>query len=218
MAAISGCEIDNLLIEVSGAEVPIMDGSSAPFVFLIDCAGIVEQDASRKAIRIKKSVSVEHNGSTATISPSDSFSISMGIEFDNPVIGKQDLYLEVSGNTFKNDIARARTFGFLHEVEAMRAAGLARGGSLDNAIVVSGDRILNNDGLRFEDEFVRHKTLDCIGDMALAGATIIGHIRGFKAGHALNNQLLRALFADKNAWELVDVDAITALPELAYAV
>ncbi len=166
MAALAGAEIDNVLVELDGPEVPIMDGSAAPFVFLIECAGVVEQDAPRQAIRIK------------------------------------------------SEISRARTFGFLHEVDRMRAAGLARGGSLDNAVVVSGDTILNEGGLRYADEFVRHKLLDSLGDLYLAGAPIIGHFRGLRSGHLLNRKLLEALFATPDAWcktTLSRADAVDSL-------
>lgn len=211
MAAIAGCGIDNLIVELDGPEVPVMDGSSEPFVFLIECAGIEDQHAPRHAVVVKKAVSVDNNGCTATLSPSNDFTISMGIDFPNKVIGRQELFLEVSGDNFKHEICRARTFGFVQEVEALREMGLARGASLDNAVGIAGDTIMNEEGLRYEDECVRHKVLDCIGDLALAGAPLVGHYRGFKAGHAINNALLRELFSSKENWELVEVEKLQGL-------
>ena len=209
LAALAGCEIDNVLIELDGPEVPIMDGSSEPFVFLIECAGVVEQAAPRRAIRVLREVSVGEGSGQVSLSPADGFSISLSIDFPSKAIGRQELFLNLSGDAFRDDIAKARTFGFLHEVEALRQIGLARGGSMDNAIVVSGDRILNEGGLRFEDEFVRHKVLDCVGDLYLAGGPILGHYRGRRPGHALHNALLRALFADKANYEIVAMDEVT---------
>ncbi|MBT4889810.1 MAG: UDP-3-O-acyl-N-acetylglucosamine deacetylase [Rhodospirillales bacterium] len=200
MAALSGCGIDNALIEINGPEVPIMDGSADPFVFLIECAGIQEQDAPRRVIRVLKPVSVTEGDCTASLAPATHFSVDMAIVYDSAVVGHQNIKLGVINGAFSNELAKARTFGFLHEVEAMRAAGLARGGSLENAIVISGDDVLNEDGLRFDDEFVRHKALDAVGDMYLAGGLVIGAFSGDRSGHALNNTLLRALFADESAW------------------
>lgn len=208
MSAIAGLGIDNLLIELDGPEVPVMDGSAEPFAFLLDCAGVVEQEAPRKAIRILRDVTVSQGGSMVTISPADEFLIEMVIDFNSAAIGRQSLAVQVSPALFRSDIAKARTFGFLHEVEAMRKAGLGRGGSLDNAVVIDGDRVMNDEGLRFDDEFVRHKILDCIGDLALAGYTILGHVVAEKAGHALNNKLLHAVFADQANWEIVDIDTL----------
>lgn len=206
MAALAGCEIDNAIVELDGPEVPIMDGSSEPFVFLVECAGIAVQDAPRRALKLTRPVSVTDGAAEARLVPGDDFTVALGIEFDNEVIGRQELFLTVSAEAFRKDIARARTFGFLHEVEALRKMGLARGGSLDNAVVVSGDRVMNEEGLRFEDEFVRHKVLDCIGDLYLAGGPILAHYRGRRPGHALNNKLLRAVFADPANYEWVTLD------------
>lgn len=200
MAALNGLEIDNALIELDGPEVPVMDGSAAPFVFLIECAGVVEQDAPRRAIKVLKPVTVEEFGKSATLCPDDGFSMSFAIDFASDAISRQDITIAVDPETFKSDISRARTFGFLHEVDQMRAAGLARGGSLDNAVVISGHEVLNREGLRYVDEFVRHKVLDAMGDLYLAGAPILGHFRGVRSGHALNRRLLEALFADEDAW------------------
>jgi UDP-3-O-[3-hydroxymyristoyl] N-acetylglucosamine deacetylase len=212
MAALAGCEIDNAVIEVAGPEVPIMDGSSEPFVFLIECAGVEEQAASRLTIQILKP-KVAHIGEAVTkLEPADVFSIELSIEYDNPVIGQQTKTVAMCADTFKSEICRARTFGFLEDVEAMRKAGLAHGGSLDNAVVVSGDKVLNDGGLRYDDEFVRHKILDSLGDLYLAGGPIIGRFSGHRAGHQINNKLLRALFADTSAWTYVTGDDV-ALPE-----
>lgn len=210
MAALAGCGIDNAVIEIDGPEVPVMDGSSEPFVFLIECAGVVEQSAERHAIRVKKPVRVGDDTTFAMLEPGHRFTMAMGIDFKSEAIGRQDIFLEVSDLTFKRELSQARTFGFLHEVEAMRAAGLGRGGSLENAVVIDGDTIMNEDGLRFEDEFVRHKALDCVGDLALAGAPILGHFKGRRTGHALNNQLLRALFADSENYEQVPSSEVFA--------
>ncbi len=207
MAALCGCEIDNARIDIDGAEVPVMDGSSEPFVFLIECAGIVEQDALRRALRVLKPVTVRDGLRAASLAPEDSFSVSVAIQYDNTAVARQECSFRLINGTFKSEICRARTFGFLDDLDEMLAAGLARGGSLDNAVVVSGDRILNEGGLRYADEFVRHKALDSIGDLYLAGAPIIGHYHGNQSGHGLNNRLLRALFADPSAWCRVELDA-----------
>ena len=200
MAALAGCGVDNAVVELDGAEVPVMDGSAAPFVFLIECAGVIEQDASRRAIKVLKPVSVGDGRRSLTIRPARTFAISFEIDFESRVVARQSLSLKLVNGAFKTDIARARTFGFEHEVSALRAAGLALGGSLDNAVVVRGDTVLNVGGLRYGDEFVRHKILDCVGDLYLAGAPIIGAVDGTCSGHALNNRLLQALFADESAW------------------
>ncbi len=200
MAALAGCHVDNALIEVDGSEVPAMDGSAAPFVFLIECAGIVEQEAARRAIEVLKPVTVIDSGRTAALLPDDCFRVSCEIEFDTDLIARQSFSVELYNGAFKSEISRARTFGFAHEVDRLRAAGLARGGSMENAVVISDNKVLNEEGLRFEDEFVRHKVLDSIGDLYLAGGPIMGHFRGLRTGHEMNNALLRALFADETAW------------------
>jgi UDP-3-O-[3-hydroxymyristoyl] N-acetylglucosamine deacetylase len=200
MAALRGCGIDNAVIELDGPEVPIMDGSAAPFVFLVECAGIAQQAAARRAIRVLRRVEVRDGGRIASLSPGTGSSFSFEIDFPSAAVARQEGYIRLSRGSFENDLARARTFGFLAEVEGLRARGLALGGSLDNAIVIDGDAVLNPDGLRFEDEFVRHKLLDSIGDLYLAGAPIVGHFHGHKSGHALNHRLLEALFADDGAW------------------
>jgi UDP-3-O-[3-hydroxymyristoyl] N-acetylglucosamine deacetylase len=200
MAALAGAEIDNVVVELDGPEVPIMDGSAAPFVFLIECAGVAEQDAPRRAIRILETVTIGDGDKSACLMPDAGFSMSFEIDFASRAVNQQDLSIVFDSETFKTEISRARTFGFLHEVDQMRAAGLARGGSLDNAVVVSGDTILNEGGLRYADEFVRHKLLDSLGDLYLAGAPMIGHFRGLRSGHLLNRKLLEALFAAPDAW------------------
>jgi len=205
MAALAGLEIDNVLIEIDGPEVPVMDGSAAPFVFLIECAGTLEQEAPRRAIKVLKPVNVGEDGKSASLAPDDGFSMSFAIDFASGAINRQDITIALDPESFKVDISRARTFGFLHEVDQMRAAGLARGGSLENAVVIQGDRVLNREGLRYVDEFVRHKVLDALGDLYLAGAPIIGHFRGVRSGHALNRRLLEGLFADPSAWCFIDL-------------
>ncbi|MGI9510365.1 MAG: UDP-3-O-acyl-N-acetylglucosamine deacetylase [Geminicoccaceae bacterium] len=212
MAALAAMEIDNVLIEIDGPEVPIMDGSATPFIFLIECAGIIEQDQPRSWIEILKPVTVTAHGKSARLEPlppvdldddhhqPESFEVACRIEFDHPLIKSQSLVHRLTAERFKADIAAARTFGFAERVEELWSRGLALGGSLKNAVVVSQDKVLNEDGLRFEDEFVRHKVLDCVGDLYLAGGPIIGRFVGDCAGHAMHNKLLRALFADPTAW------------------
>src|SRR5260221_4796601 len=200
MAAFAGVGIDNAVVELDGPEVPIMDGSAAPFVYMVERAGIVAQDAARRAIKILKPVSVSDNGASAALLPEHGFSMSFEIDFANPLIRRQDIALSLDPGTFEAELAPARTFGLLDDLPRLKAAGLALGGSLDNAVVVSGNRVLNHGGLRYADEFVRHKLLDALGDLYLAGAPLIGHFRGLRSGHALTRRLLQALFADKNAW------------------
>jgi UDP-3-O-[3-hydroxymyristoyl] N-acetylglucosamine deacetylase len=200
MAAFSGCAIDNVIVELNGPEVPIMDGSAAPFQFLIECSGVAEQPAPRRAIRILKDISVGDNGSHASLAPANEFSVNFEIDFASAAITHQAASFKLVNGTFKKELARARTFGFLHEVEQMRAAGLARGGSLENAVVIGDDKVLNEEGLRYDDEFVRHKALDAVGDLYLAGAPILGAFHGVRSGHGLNSQLLAALFSDADAW------------------
>jgi len=213
MAAFAGLEIDNAVVELDGPEVPVMDGSAAPFVFLIECAGIVEQDAPRCAIEVLKPVTVGAPGKSAALTPDDTFRMSFSIEFPSCAITRQEIEVAPDPDRFKNEISRARTFGFLDEVDRMRAAGLALGGSLDNAVVISGDRVLNHDGLRYRDEFVRHKVLDAMGDLYLAGGPLLGHFRGVRSGHATNRQLLAQFFADRSAWRFTTLAAPDAVEE-----
>ncbi|MDO8605945.1 MAG: UDP-3-O-acyl-N-acetylglucosamine deacetylase [Phaeospirillum sp.] len=223
MAALAGMQIDNCLIEINGPEVPVMDGSSAPFLFLIECAGVVEQSAPRQAIKILKPISVQDGDRIASLTPAPGFSVRFEIDFASSAISRQEVFVNLSRGAFKSEISRARTFGFEQEVAFLRANGLARGGSLDNAVVIdsTGSCVLNDDGLRYPDEFVRHKVLDAVGDLYLAGAPLIGHFHGIRCGHALNNQLLRALFADQTAWTLTTVasgSAAAPLPAQSRAV
>src|ERR1051326_7981136 len=200
MAALAGTAVDNAVIEIDGAEVPIMDGSAAPFVQLIERAGTVAQDASRRAIKVLKPVSVSEEGASAALMPAHGFSMSFEIDFDSPLISRQEMTLAPDPESFKAELAAARTFGRLEDVPRLQAAGYARGGSLENAVVLSGNRVLNDGGLRYADEFVRHKLLDALGDLYLAGGPIIGHFRGVRSGHGLTRRLLAALFADRDAW------------------
>ena len=202
MAAFAGCHIDNAIVEVNGPEVPVMDGSAQPFVFLIECAGIVEQDRAQTVIEVLKPVRVESEGRVAEFTPSNTFTVDFEIEFTSCAIARQHIRVELVNGAFNKEIARARTFGFIEEVEKLRQLGLALGGSLDNAVVVEGDKVLNSDGLRYDDEFVRHKVLDAVGDLNLAGGEFRGAYHGLRAGHQMTNQLLRMLFADPTAWRL----------------
>jgi UDP-3-O-[3-hydroxymyristoyl] N-acetylglucosamine deacetylase len=214
MAAMAGLGIDNAYIDVSAPEIPIMDGSAGPFVFLIQSAGIEEQNASKTFIRIKRPVTVEDGDKVASFLPFDGFKISFTIDFDHPVFRDRTAHTEVDFSTtsFVKEISRARTFGFMHEIEYLRSKGLARGGSVDNAIVVDEYRILNEDGLRYDDEFVRHKVLDAIGDLYLLGNSLIGEFRAYKSGHGLNNRVLRSLIEQEDAWEAVTYKDDAAAP------
>jgi UDP-3-O-[3-hydroxymyristoyl] N-acetylglucosamine deacetylase len=203
MAALAGLEIDNAVIELDGSEVPVMDGSAAPFVFLLECAGVTEQEAPRRAIEILKPVRVGDGAKSAALVPGDGLTIDLTIDFAASAIQHQSLRWEFDPEGFKTGIAPARTFGFLEDVNALRAAGLGRGGSMENAIVIGDGRVLNRDGLRFPDEFVRHKVLDALGDIYLAGAPIVGAFTGIHSGHAINRALLAALFSDRSAYRMV---------------
>jgi UDP-3-O-[3-hydroxymyristoyl] N-acetylglucosamine deacetylase len=214
MAALAGAEIDNAIVELDGPEVPIMDGSSAPFLFLIECAGLIEQDAARRAIKVLKPVIVSEEGATAALLPDHGFSMSFEINFANSLIRRQDICVVFDGATFKAELSRARTFGLLDEVDRLRAAGFGRGGSLDNVVVVSGSQILNAGGLRYADEFVRHKLLDAFGDLYLAGGPIIGRFCGVRSGHAHTRDLLAALFADAEAWRYTNLSRGTGFGAL----
>jgi UDP-3-O-[3-hydroxymyristoyl] N-acetylglucosamine deacetylase len=206
MSALFACGIDNAVVAVDGPEVPVLDGSAAPFVFLIDCAGRVEQDQPRQALEILRTVRVENGEAFAELRPGTScLDLALSIDFPAAAIGRQALTVKLTEARFRNALAQARTFTLLEEIEAARAAGLARGGSLDNAVVVDGAKVLNPAGLRAPDEFVRHKMLDAVGDLALAGAPIHGRFVSHRGGHALNNRLLRAVMADHTAWRLVSL-------------
>lgn len=207
VAALAASGVDNVIVELDAAEPPAMDGSSAPFLFLIECAGVVPVNAARAMLHVRKAVWASDGEKFASLEPCPFASMDVEIVFDNPLIGRQRSEVALSGTRFKTELARARTFGFAHEVEYMRKNGLALGGSLDNAVVVDGDRVLNPEGLRYKDEFVRHKALDAVGDLYLCGGPIVGRYVGHQAGHKLNNLVLRALFADHEAYEWVSQPA-----------
>jgi UDP-3-O-[3-hydroxymyristoyl] N-acetylglucosamine deacetylase len=203
MASIWGCGLDNLIIEIDNIEVPIMDGSSEPFVFLIECAGIAPQNENRKVIEILEKIRIVDGDKFIEVEPAKEFGIDLNIDFNHPQIKINNLNFNSNLHSFKNDICRARTFCFKHEIEQMHKLGLAKGGSLDNSIVIDHDKILNDGSLRYKDEFIRHKTLDFIGDLFLAGHYIIGHFKGFKVGHTINNKFLHYLFSNPQKWRLV---------------
>ncbi|WP_421930946.1 UDP-3-O-acyl-N-acetylglucosamine deacetylase [Phenylobacterium sp.] len=200
MAALVMLNIDNAVVELDGPEMPIMDGSSQPFIEILDRAGRRGQDAPRRYIEILETVEVAEGDKRATLSPADRFEVAFEIAFDSKAIGRQRVDLPMDERAFRSELANCRTFGFLHEVEALRAMGLARGGSMENAVVIEGDRILNPEGLRRPDEFVRHKALDAIGDLFVLGAPVLGRFEGVLAGHGINNAVVRALVARPNAW------------------
>lgn len=214
MAALAGLGVDNACIDVSAPEVPIMDGSAAPFVRLIQSAGIAEQDAAKKFVRVTREVRVEDGDKSASFLPFDGFKVSFTIDFDQPVFRGRTAHAEMdfSRTSFVSEVSQARTFGFMHEVEYLRSRGLARGGSFDNAVVVDDYRILNTEGLRCEDEFVRHKVLDAVGDLYLIGHGLIGEYRAYKSGHYLNNLAVRTLLARTDAWEWARFDDAVSAP------
>ena len=214
MSALAGLGIDNIYVELSAGEVPIMDGSSGPFAFLLQEAGIVEQAAAKKFIRVKKTVEVHDGDKWVRFDPYFGFKVDFTIDFAHPVFEHtgNNVKIDFADNSYIKEVSRARTFGFMHEVETLRSMGLARGGSLDNAIVLDEYRILNQDGLRYEDEFVKHKTLDAIGDLYVLGHQLLCAFTAHKSGHALNNQLLRTLMADKDAWEYTTFDKAEEAP------
>jgi len=214
LSAMAGLGIDNAFVDLSAPEVPIMDGSAGPFVFLIQSAGIEEQNAPKRFIRIIKPVQVEEGDKVARFVPFDGFKVGFTIEFDHPVFKANDQHSEIDFSTtsFVKEVSRARTFGFMRDIEALRKRELALGGSLDNAVVLDDYRVLNEDGLRYRNEFVRHKILDAIGDLYLLGHSLIGAFDGYKSGHALNNKLLRALIKDESAWEQVTFDDVEKAP------
>ncbi|HTO49500.1 MAG TPA: UDP-3-O-acyl-N-acetylglucosamine deacetylase [Burkholderiales bacterium] len=208
MSALAGLGIDNLYVDLAGPEVPIMDGSAGPFVFLLQSAGIEEQRAPKRFFRIRRPVEVRDGDKWARFEPFDGFKVSFSIVFDHPVFERstQSLTIDFAETPYAKEVARARTFGFAQDVETLRNAGLALGGSLDNAVVLDEYRVLNSDGLRYADEFVKHKVLDAIGDLYLVGHPIIGAFSAHKSGHALNNQLLRATLGEADAWELASFE------------
>lgn len=216
LSALAGLGIDNAYVEVTSHEIPIMDGSAGPFVFLIQSAGIEEQNAAKRFIRIKKKISVEEDDRKVTFLPFDGFKVTFSIDFNHPVFKgiTQKASIDFSSTSFVKEVSRARTFGFVKDIEFLRSKNLALGGSIDNAIVVDDYRILNEDGLRYEDEFVKHKMLDAIGDLYLLGNSLIGEFVGHKSGHAMNNKLLRALLRDRSAWEVVTFEEEGRVPIL----
>ena len=218
MSASAGLGIDNMIVELSSAELPIMDGSSGPFVFLLQSAGIAEQDAAKQFIRVLKEVEVREGDKIARFLPHDGYRLDFTIEFDHPMIPARQSHhrLDFSTAAYIQEISRARTFGFMRDLEYMRDLNLGLGGSMDNAIVLDEFRVLNEDGLRYADEFVRHKILDAIGDLYLAGGPVLAAYEGFKSGHALNNKLVRALLADADAWEWVGFEDPASAAPLAY--
>ncbi len=218
LSAIAGLGIDNAYIDLSADEVPIMDGSAGPFVFLIQSAGIVEQNKAKRFIRIKKTVRVEDGDKWVEFNPFNGFKVSFEIDFDHPLFTqqKQTCSINFSTTSFVKEVSRARTFGFQKDIEYLRSNNLALGGSQDNAIVLDDYRVLNEDGLRYDNEFVKHKILDSIGDLYLLGHSLIGSFSGYKSGHALNNKLLLALLEDKEAWEEVTFDDASSAP-ISYA-
>ena len=215
MSALAGLGIDNVIVELSNSELPIMDGSAGTFVFLLQSAGIVEQAAAKKFIRIKKTVEVRDGDKWVRFDPFNGYKLNFTINFTHPVFAntKQNVTVDLGEHSYIKEVSRARTFGFMQDVEYMRSQGLALGGNLDNAIVMDEYRVINPDGLRFEDEFVKHKVLDAIGDLYLLGHPLIGAFSGFKSGHALNNALLRAMLADESTWEFVTFDKHEEAPD-----
>jgi UDP-3-O-[3-hydroxymyristoyl] N-acetylglucosamine deacetylase len=214
LSAFAGLGIDNAIVELSAAEVPIMDGSAGPFVFLMQSAGIEEQRAPKRFVRVKQHVRVEDGDKFAEVRPFDGFKVNFEIEFNHPVFKRraQKASMDFSTTSFLKEVSRARTFGFMRDLETMRSRNLALGGNLDNAIVLDDFRVLNEDGLRYEDEFVKHKILDAIGDLYLLGHSLIGEFNGHKSGHGLNNKLLRALIKERAAWEEVVFDTADEAP------
>ncbi|QEM81352.1 UDP-3-O-acyl-N-acetylglucosamine deacetylase [Halomonas binhaiensis] len=219
MSAFAGLGIDNCYVDLSAPEVPIMDGSAGPFVFLIQSAGIAEQNAPKKFIRIKREISVREDDKEALFLPHQGFKVSFAIDFDHPVFEdqKQTAVVDFSTTSFVKEVSRARTFGFMRDLEYLRSNNLALGGSLDNAIVVDDYRIVNEGGLRYDDEFVKHKVLDAIGDLYQLGHSLIGEFRGVKSGHALNNMLCRALLEQPEAWEIVTFEDESQPVPISYA-
>jgi UDP-3-O-[3-hydroxymyristoyl] N-acetylglucosamine deacetylase len=218
MSALAGLGIDNAIVELTSSELPIMDGSAGTFIFLLQSAGIVEQAAAKKFIRIIKSVEVKDGDKWVRFDPYNGYKLSFTINFAHPVFAntRQDVTVDLGSQSYIKEVSRARTFGFMQEVEWMRSQGLALGGSLDNAIVMDEYRVINPDGLRFEDEFVKHKVLDAIGDLYLLGHPLIGAFSGYKSGHALNNALCRALLADESAWEYTTFEKQEEAPDFLH--
>lgn len=220
MSALAAYGIDNILIELNAPEIPIMDGSSLPFIFLLQDAGIVEQNAEKRFLKILKTIEIKEQNKSVKFMPYNGFKVSLTIDFDHPVFNQSPPTFEIdfAGQSYIEEIARARTFGFMQEVEMMRAHNLGLGGNLNNAIVIDETDVLNPDGLRYPDEFVRHKILDAIGDLYIVGYPIIGAFEGYKSGHAINNALLRAVLADETAFEWVEIPDEYKLPKSFFGI
>ncbi len=204
LAALSGLGVDNALIEIDSCEVPIMDGSASRFVEAIDEAGLTELEAPRRFLKVLKRIAVEDASAFGELTPNNGFHVDVEIDFNSPLIGSQRIEIDVNPGSFRRELSRARTFGFMKDVERLWAAGLALGASLENTVAIGDDRVINREGLRFTDEFVRHKALDAVGDLALAGAPILGSFRSYRGGHRLNALVLKALFADPEAWTMIE--------------
>ncbi|WP_199610719.1 UDP-3-O-acyl-N-acetylglucosamine deacetylase [Flocculibacter collagenilyticus] len=219
LAAVSALAIDNLVIDVDSAEIPIMDGSSLPFIYLLQQAGIEAQNSAKRFIRVKRTIRVEEGDKWAEIKPANEFKINFAIDFDHPVISQsqQVMTLSVTPQNFINEISRARTFGFMHDIEYLHANNLALGGSMDNAVVLDEYKVLNTDGLRYDDEFVKHKILDAVGDLYMAGHPLLGEVSAYKSGHALNNLLLCELMSQQDAWEFVTFENAADAPKTVLA-
>lgn len=214
MSAFSALGLDNVIVEVDAPEMPIMDGSAAPFIYLLESAGIIEQNAPKKFVRVLKPIEVQDGDKWVKLEPHEGYKVALTIDFQHPAFRKSARLIEIdfASQNYISEISRARTFGFIQEVEYLRANGLARGGTMDNAVVIDEYRVLNPGGLRFEDEFVRHKVLDAIGDLYILGYPLIAAFSGYKSGHAMNNKLLRALLEDDSAWEYVSFDGSNPAP------
>lgn len=214
MSALAGLGVDNLFIDLDGPEVPILDGSAAPFVYLLQSTGIESQSAAKRFIRVQKSVRVEEGDKWAELSPRDGYALTFRIDFDHPVFRRsaKEMRIDLAEQSYVGEVSRARTFGFMNEVEYLRSHGLALGGTLDNAIVMDEFRVLNSDGLRYADEFVKHKVLDAVGDLYLVGHPLLAEFTAYKSGHGLNNKLLRALMADASAWEWATFESEAETP------
>ncbi|MCU0842122.1 MAG: UDP-3-O-acyl-N-acetylglucosamine deacetylase [Thiobacillaceae bacterium] len=214
MSALAGLGVDNVYIDLTGPEVPILDGSAAPFVYLLQSAGLLDQEAPKRFIRVRRTVRVEEGDKWARFDPYDGYKLTFRIDFEHPVLKRsgQEVCVDLAEASYVKEVSRARTFGFMRDVEYLRSAGLALGGTLDNAVVMDEYRVLNEGGLRYADEFVKHKILDAVGDLYLAGHPLIGAFTAYKSGHGLNNRLLRALLADASAWEWVSYAAEADAP------
>jgi len=213
MSALAGLGIDNARIDVNGEEVPVMDGSASPFIFLIQCAGIVEQNKAKKVLRIKKRVSIEDKDKSCALYPASGFRVSYLLDYTHPLLSNCKVSFDFSRQGYSREVSRARTFGFIHEVEALQKAGLALGGSMDNAVVLDKYGVLNEGGLRYADECARHKVLDTVGDLFLAGYPIVGAFEGERSGHAMNCQLVEALLADETAWVIEELEQANAISQ-----